>query len=270
MRALPSAVDAILSMEEASRRRSPIHELDSRAKVLLTLFFVALVASFPRQATSRLLPFFLFPFLIASAAGIGLRFVARRLLAPLPFVLLLALPLPLLEREPAAALLGLPVSGGLLALTSILLRYVLTASAAVILVATTGVAGIASALRSFHVPRAFATQLLVLFRYLFVLADEALRMDRGRRQRSFSARRMRLSLAGPFLGTLLLRSWDRADRVHRAMKARGFDGYLPDPRPARFAAREALLVLGGAALLVFFRLADVPALVARALPGGTA
>ena len=95
-------------------------------------------------------------------------------------------------------------------------------------------------------------------------------MDRGRRQRSFGGRGIGLSHAGPLLGTLLLRSWDRADRVHRAMKARGFDGTLPDPRPGRFGLRETLFLLGWGALLVSLRLVDVPALLGRLATGGAA
>ena len=118
------------------------------------------------------------------------------------------------------------------------------------------------------VPRALVTQLLVLLRYLFVLGEETVRMDRGRRQRSFGRSGLGLVHAGPFLGTLLVRSWDRADRVHRAMKARGFDGSLPDPHPGRAGLREALFVLGWGALLALFRLVDVPAFLGRLATGG--
>lgn len=254
MRSLAAALDGLLSAEEAARGESPVHELDSRAKVLVTALFVVLVASFPARAVAPLLPFLLFPVVLAARGGVPAAFLGARLLVPLPFVLLLALPALVLE----------PGETGWRSAASILLRYAATASAALVLLATTGIAGVASALRSLGVPRALVTQLLVLVRYLFVLGEETLRMDRARQQRSFGGRGLGLAGAGPFLGTLLLRSWDRADRVHRAMRARGFDGTLPDSRPKRFGAAEALFVAGWSALLVALRIVDVPALLGHA------
>ena len=87
-------------------------------------------------------------------------------------------------------------------------------------------------------PRVFTAQLLFLQRYLFVLAEEALRMSTAHRLRAAPGRRLALSLYASLMGQLLLRAFDRAARVHQAMLARGFDGELRLAERLALAARR--------------------------------
>ena len=134
--------------------------------------------------------------------------------------------------------------------------------------AVTGIHAICAALERLGVPRALVTQLLVLYRYLFVLADEAARMDRARSLRSFGSRGRGLSLAGPFLGTLLLRTWSRAERIHLAMLSRGFTGEFRFDRPLASGPSALLFAGGWIALFVLFRAVDVPLAFGTFLSGG--
>jgi cobalt/nickel transport system permease protein len=153
---------------------------------------------------------------------------------------------------------------------SIVLRSVLTISAALVLVAVTGIHGICAALERLGVPRALVTPLLVLYRYLFVLTGEAARMERARSLRSFGRRGHELSLAGPFLGTLLLRTWSRAERIHLAMLSRGFTGAFRFGSSLSFGLAASLFAGGWISLFVLFRLFDVPLAVGTLLLRGAA
>jgi cobalt/nickel transport system permease protein len=83
------------------------------------------------------------------------------------------------------------------------------------------------ALRQLHVPRLFVATLSFMNRYLRVAADELVRMRRARAARTFGlAPRARLRTAATLIGMLLMRSFERAERVHAAMLARGFDGEI--------------------------------------------
>ena len=71
---------------------------------------------------------------------------------------------------------------------SIMVKFVLTVSTALLLIAVTSFPGICEALARLRMPKLFVVQLLLLYRYLFVLAEEALRMVRAREARSFGGR----------------------------------------------------------------------------------
>ncbi len=254
-------------LDALSARESPLHRLDPRAKVLTTLVFAVTIASFGKYAVLPLLPFALFPVSLAAAGGIPFGYLGRRLLLALPFVLLVGAFNPLLDRVPVP--FGpIALAGGWVSFVSILLRFVLTVSAVLVLIGVTSFHGVCAALEKLGLPAPLVTQLLVLYRYLFVLVEEAARMDRARSLRSFGRRGRGLRTAGALLGTLLLRTWGRAERIHMAMLSRGFDGVFRFQRPLRFGASGLVFIGGWSTLFLAFRLFDMPEALGRLLAGG--
>ena len=112
---------------------SAIHRLDSRAKLVTTLLFIGAVASSGKYELSGLLPFLLFPASMAVCAGLPSRFLLRRLLLVAPFAVLVGMFNPLLDRTVLVQLGPVNVSGGWISFATILLRFALTVSAAIIL-----------------------------------------------------------------------------------------------------------------------------------------
>ena len=235
-------------MDELGRMDSPAHRLDARAKAVVTLAFVVVVMSFPRRELSALTPFLLYPVALLSLGRIPAWYIARKVLVAAPFAVVVGMFNPMLDREPMAAIGPLVLTGGWLSFLSILLRFVLTVGAALALVACTGMIGLVSGIERLGVPRVFAVQLLFLYRYLFLVADQGARMRRAVGLRSGPLRSIPLRVYGSLIGNLLLRSMDRAERVHRAMVARGFDGEVrvlrrPALRPADWAFVAGCLAL---------------------------
>lgn len=258
MRAPGASLASLRELDALSARDVPLARLDPRAPLLVTLLLSVLVASFPRGEVVALVPFLAWPIALGSLAAVPVRPFLRALLVPLPFVLLAALP----------ALVVGPGGGGRAIAASVFVRFLVTAASALLLAGVWGLPAIAWAMERLGAPVVLVTQLLVLWRYLFVLGEEAVQMDRARAMRSFGRRGRELSLAGPFLGTLFLRSQDRAERIDRALRARAFSGRFPALRPWRFDARAAAFLLLWSAALLLFRLVNVPEALGRLLAGG--
>jgi len=245
------AVDRWLSvgdMDRLGRMDSPVHRLDARVKAVVTLVFIGIVVSFPRYEVSALTPFLLYPVVLASAGGIPPRAIVRKLLVAAPFALIIGIFNPLLDREPMARIGSLAISGGWFSFASILLRFALTVGAALTLVACTGVYRLTAGLERLGMPRIFAGQVLFLYRYLFLLADQGSKMARAVELRSMG-KPMGLRVYASMLGQLLLRTMDRAARIHRAMVARGFDGEIRTLRTASIGRAD--LAFASAWLLWF-------------------
>jgi cobalt/nickel transport system permease protein len=267
MSRLDAALAGLGSLDELAARDTAAARIDARAKLLVTLAFVGVVASFGRGELARLAPLALFPALMLALGDVPLRPVLARLALAAPFALGVALLEPVLDRETAAVVLGVPVSGGWLSFTSILARFALSVGAALLLVATTGFDDVVSALRRLGAPRALVAQLLFTWRYLFVLGDEAARMVRARELRAPAGGKLGPALAAQLVGVLLLRALERAGRVHAAMVCRGFSGSLPARRAARFGAADALFTLAWIAFFAGARRYDVASLVGGAIAG---
>ncbi len=254
-------------MDELAALESPAHRLDARAKAVVTFAFLVAVMSFPRHEVVALAPYVLYPVALLSLGGIPARWILKKLLVAAPFALFIGLFNPLLDRQPVALPGGLFVAAGWLSFASILARFALTVSAALALVACTGMDRLCAGLERLGLPRAFAVQLLFLHRYLFVISDEARRMRYGLALRTADGRAPSLRVYGSLLGHLLLRSMDRAQRIYGAMLARGFDGEIRILGTARWTARDALFTTGWLAFFAAARFWNLPEFAGRLLTG---
>jgi cobalt/nickel transport system permease protein len=195
--------------------------------------------------------------LIASLGKIPARFILGKVLIVSPFALCIGIFNPLLDTRTVAVVAGLPVSAGMLSFASILVKFVLTVSATLLLIATTSFPGVCHALRRLGCPPLFVSQLLFLYRYLFVLTEEAMRIVRARDLRSFGGRGMGASVFVRLAGILLIRTLDRAERIYRAMLSRGFAGDIPTLRRSRMAPGDLAFAAGTTVLLGAFRFLPV-------------
>ncbi len=268
MTRIGEALAQLGTLDEIAARDTPAARLDPRVKVMATLAFASVVASFGRHEVLRLVPLAAFPVALAALGDVSWRPLLRRLALASPLVLAVAASELLLDRAPAVALGPVVLSGGAVACATIAVKFALSLAAALALVATTGFDPVCAGARRLGAPRVVVAQLLLMYRYLFLLADEARRMVRAHDQRCVRPVGISMRVAGALLGQLLVRALARAERVHTAMRCRGFDGELRLRRPAGLGGRDVLFALGTAALLALARALDLPRLLGGALTGG--
>lgn len=258
MARIDSAFFEIGSLDTFAVLDTPLHRLDPRAKVMTTLVFILCVVSFEKYQLSALLPFFIFPLVLVGRGRLPAIFLLKKLLLVAPFAFFVGVFNPLFDHEVLFYLGSVGVSGGWVSFASILLRFALTVSATLILIATTGFTGVCMALEKIGAPRVFTIQLLFLYRYLFVLIDEAQRLVRARALRTFRGRGTGMTVFGQIVGQLLLRTIDRAQRIHLAMRCRGFTGEIRQLRKIHFGQAELLFTLGWSGLFIALRWWNLP------------
>lgn len=145
-------------------------------------------------------------------------------------------------------------------LISIALKSWLSIQVAVLLTVSTPFPDLLQAMRALKVPRLLVAIFGLMWRYLFVLVDEALRLMRARSARSSqhphknyrSGRSIpwRARVTGAMAGSLFLRAFERSDRIYLAMLARGYDGEVRVKPLPPLATSQKLLLFGG--ILLFF------------------
>ncbi len=183
----------------------------------------------------------------------------RRSYVALPFVLAA---LPLLFFTPGPAVWTLPVTGwqltstGLARVAAILTRTWLAVQAGVLLSATTAAADLLWGLQALGMPRLLVGVTGAMLRYIFVMADEVLRMLRARAARSpdLPGRHKpgivwRGRAAGMMAGSFFLRSLERSERVYAAMASRGYRGEVQLLEPPEMCRRDWAALLGVAGVL---------------------
>ncbi len=245
---------------------TPLHRLDPRAKLLATLVFIVCVVSFGKYEISRLLPFSLYPAVLIGLGDLPPGYLAKKLIMVSPFVIFIGIFNPWFDQTVMFTIGPIAISGGWVSFASLIIRFILTVSAALILIASTGFAPMCMAMEKLGTPKIFAVQLLMLYRYLFVLIAESLRIVRAHSLRSFSRKgkityRVFLQIAG----NLLLRTIDRAQRIHMAMLSRAFTGEIKIVRQFSFGYKEWLFAAGFSVIFITMRSADIAGLLGRLL-----
>lgn len=253
MAGVDAAIRDVHLLDRLASVDSPVHRLDPRAKLAVTAAFLVTVVSFPKYEVSELLPLCLYPVALIAVGRVPVRVLARYLLLASPFAVLVGIFNPLLDRETALQLGPLAISGGWISFVSILVRFLLTVSAALVLLACTGYVSVCVALGRLGAPRLLVTQFLLLYRFVFILTEEAARMARAYALRSRTKRGPSIRVWGSLAGNLLLRAYDRGQRLHTAMLCRGFDGTLRPARRLRWSWADTGFVVGWLAFFALVR-----------------
>jgi cobalt/nickel transport system permease protein len=256
MTRLEAALIDLRLADTLAGRDTPLARIDARAKVVTTAAFLVAVVSFDRYTVAGLLPFAIYPVALAIIGDVPASWIGRKLLVAAPFAVAVGLFNPLLDPAPLLSIGGATVSAGWVSFASILVRFALTVAAALAVVAGTGMHTLCAALGTLGLPRLFTAQLLFLYRYAFVLGGEAARMNLARTLRG-GARAPSLAVYGALAGHLLLRAFDRAERIHRAMVARGFDGEVRTLRAARWRRTDTAFVAGWCSYFALARAVDI-------------
>jgi cobalt/nickel transport system permease protein len=248
------------SLDKYAASSSPVHRLDARAKLLSTLAYTALAVSESRTQLAVLPVYILPPVAVILMSGVPLRFVARRVIAVSPFALVFAAITLIAEPEPAVLRLGdvtVMTRVGAITGSVIVLKFLVSVLSLIALAATTPMTKLAGAMSSLGLPNALAMQVAMLYRYLFVVVDEFERRRRAAAARTVGrlALSVRVRSAGSHLGSLFLRSLERAERVAAAMAVRGFDGTVPRASAPRLRVADVLFACAavGVACLLRFR-----------------
>lgn len=224
---------------------TPLHHLAPEAKIVATLGAVSCIAVTSRYSVWAFAVYAAVATFLISIARIPPRFVLVRLAAIAPFVIF-ALFIPFVGTGETTEVLGMDLSvDGLWATWNILVKAVLGATMTIILTSTTEVADIMRGLGVLRVPAVFTAIMMFMVRYLELIADELGRMRVAMTARGYDPRW--LSQARPIAtsaGALFVRSYERGERVHAAMLARGFRGVMPElERPRATPGQWAVVAL---------------------------
>jgi cobalt/nickel transport system permease protein len=197
-------------LDRFSRLDSPIHRTPAGVKLACALLLLLSTILIPMSRGELFGAIALSLLVIAAVSRVPVIFLARRLLMLEPFVLGVAV-LSLLQPGGSAIFLKLVARGTLCLITVLLLS------------STTPFSEILRVLRKLRFPSILITMLALMYRYVFVLVDEAERMSRARASRTFRHDRFHAWRTGAgVIGQLFVRSTTRAERIYAAMCARGW------------------------------------------------
>lgn len=237
-------------------RDSPVHALPAHVKLVALVAFVLLVVATPAGAWGTLAAHAGLLATAVALARVPAGIVVRRMVVEVPFVVFTLL-LPFVPLGPRVVVGPLTLSeAGLVGGGTLLAKATIGVVAAILLAATTPPRDLLAGLDRLRLPRTLVAIVSFMVRYVAVVAGDLQRMQVARAARGERAGRgARLAAVAAGAGTLFVRSYERGERVHHAMLARGYTGRMPalergGAAAAQWAAAGALPLAGAVVLLI--------------------
>ncbi len=197
-------------IDRYSRSDSLVHRWPAALKLAAALATVIVTVVLPPSRWDAYLAIALLLTGIGAASRIPPRFILRRLITLEPLALGIA---------------GLAIfqPGGGKIFATMLAKTTLCLLTMILLSNTTPFSALLDVMKRARVPPILVSTLALMYRYLFVLADEAQRMRRARASRTFRPGHWWTWRAlATVIGQLFVRSTERAERIYAAMTARGW------------------------------------------------
>ncbi|MBW1850072.1 MAG: cobalt ECF transporter T component CbiQ [Deltaproteobacteria bacterium] len=209
---------------------SVIHSLDPRVKIMTVAAFSVVIAVCSRWAA--LIPGLFLSLLFVLFARVPLKNVFIRLIPVNGLIVFLWLFLPFsFEGKPIFTIGPLVATEeGVLYAMLLTIRSNIILLALISLVSTTSIFTLGRAMGHLRIPGKMVQLFFFTYRYLHVIQLEYQRMVNALKIRGFQSKTgMHAYRTYAYLvGMLLLRSYDRSERIRNAMLCRGFKGHFYD------------------------------------------
>src|SRR3989344_185785 len=244
---IASFLKEVLESEGFANRKGLLQTIDPRARLSGVLMLI--ISGAILKSAMPLIVLLVFAFMAAIASRVNLSVLIRRVVPVAIFTFFLVLPSAfnfISHGTPVLRIFrwdsyGLYITAeGLEGIYIFLLRVVSMTSILSLFVLTTGYPDIFRALQSFPIPRFFIAALSMTFRYIIVLIRIAEDSHLAKKARTIKP----LTLKEGY-GWLASRIWlmmERAEGIHLAMAARGFNGDVKTMRVFEMKGRDYVCV----------------------------
>ena len=251
----------ISGTEKISERESIIHSLNPLFKIFITIEFLLAVTSVPKYDVSMLIGFLFYPIILIEMSGISKKLILKRILITLPFCVFMGISNLVFDSEVWSYIGNISITYGALSFLSLIIKVILTVASVYILVFTTPMEKIFYGLAKIKVPKIIVVQLLLSYRYIFVILKEVKNMYIAYSLRSGSTKGIKIEHMGTFIGQILLKSFNNAEEIYYAMKCRGFEGIYPLPDYDNIKLKDYIYIIAAGLSIMVFRIFNISLLM---------
>ena len=258
---LTNAKVELREMDNLAAATSPVHRLHPLCKLLVTIFYIIVVVSFPKYNITGLAVMLLYPVLMFQVSNIPIRLCFYRLRIVLPLVCAVGIANPFLDHTSVLSIGNWVIYGGVISMLTLMMKGVFSLMASFLLITTTPMDTLCAALRKIHIPSILVTLLLLTYRYIGVMLNEVSLMTQAYKLRAPGQKGIHISAWGSFLGHLLLQSMDRAEELYSSMRLRGFRGEFHYAEAPECRISDVVFVVCCSSALMVARIINLAVLI---------
>jgi len=212
-----------MRLDDLSAFDSLIHRWEPRTKLIGLIIFIFTIAFL--SELRLLIIALIIAELLFIASRIPISFLLKSIRIPMFFIAIIGISLIFFSSGAALFSIG-PLSikkEGLEAAAIIGIRFFSIITVVIVLFGTTQFVSIMKVLRSFGLSNILIDMAMFTYRYLFELLEQLEQMQLSMKLRGFNKNRFKnITIIASLMGTLLIRSYEKSERVYNAMVMRGY------------------------------------------------
>ncbi len=224
-----SAEGHLYELEKETMKKSILHSLDGRVKLLVLIFIIIYAVYTTNIYVLALLEIYLVALILIS--NLSLKTSALKILLIIPFGASIAVLQPFVHAGTIIYTLPLGIhitSQGLMFMILLISRLIVTLTCVVLLSSLSPMQEVAESFRKLGLPRDFSMVFSLFIRFLFMFYDELQRIRNAQTTRNFDifnkkiAYMWRLRQVAYTVAMMFLRSYERGESVYLSMLSRGY------------------------------------------------
>jgi cobalt/nickel transport system permease protein len=225
-------------LDKYSHLDSPVHRIDPRVKLIAVFTCIVIFVSEPPGEIFSFLLYGLLISVLIVLSRVPVSYILKRCLIVSPFILVAALFYPLSAPVASGGDEVFRLSRYDMALT-IVFKAFLSVIMLVLLTSTERFHNLLLGLRKLKMPKLLGIISALMYRYVFIISDEALRTTRARESRTPGKLKInRFRVYGNQSAMIFLRSLERSQIIYNSMLSRGFTGEFPGLQKPELTVRD--------------------------------
>lgn len=251
------SIKVMNTVDSLAEEDTIIHRVHPLAKIITTMIYIIMTVSVDKYNINNLLALFIYPIIMLQIIRIPKEYILKRVIFVIPFSIMAGIFNVFLDRQSALEIMNISISYGVISFISLLLKTILTVLSVIILVSTTEMNKIFNELQRLKVPNIIITQLMFTYKYISIVINEGKNMYLSYNLRKGEGSGIHIKDIGMFLGQLILRCFERADRIYTAMECRGYDGNNTFCSKVKIKSVDILYLISLSSIFSILRFFDV-------------
>ncbi|MBQ3664702.1 MAG: cobalt ECF transporter T component CbiQ [Lachnospiraceae bacterium] len=257
MNKIDYAIMEIHHLDHEAKKENILTRINPLAKLIITFLYIILLTSIDRYKPQQCIYMCIYLILIKIIGEISMKKCIKRLKVIFTIVLVIGIANPIINRNIVAQIGKIPISSGMISMTTLMIKGCFAIIASYFFIITTGMENFCVALRMIHIPGVLITVILLIYRYIIVFLKEVQRIWTAYSMRAPNQKGVNFKAWGSMIGSLMIRSIDKAGNVYDSMELRGFNPDTFFDKKNGFCEIDLIYFIFSAAVIVVIRYINI-------------
>lgn len=223
MNRIDNAILTVHKIDRYSKKDRFANNIHPVVKVLLTAIYIVLLMSVDKYNLITTLSMSIYVIILSIVADISIVELLKKFKVIFGLLFIVAVVNPFLDMQIIGYIGIVPITGGIISMITLILKGYFAVIVSLILVYVTSIEKICMALKMLHIPNVMITVIMLIYRYIVLFLKEVQRIWTAYTLRAPGQRGVNYKVWGSMIGSMLIRSIDRAQNVYQSMELRGFN-----------------------------------------------